>query len=283
MKNIKENLIRFLWITLGTLIMAIAINLFIVPHHLLAGGVTGVSLILQYITGVKAGVLVLIINIPLFIIGMREINREFILTSLYGMFTLSIFLVLTEQYSSYKVVEDLLASCIYGGLFGGLGAGIVFRQRASTGGTDIVAVIMKKKHDISISSISFVLNAFVVLMGAVTVNYTIAMYTLINMFIFAKVFDVLLQGFDRRKMILIITDESENMAKAIMEKLNRGVTYLEGQGAYTKNKKKIVYCIVSQRQMADLKRIITTIDANAFMSIIDTSEIHGLGFKNLEF
>jgi uncharacterized membrane-anchored protein YitT (DUF2179 family) len=272
-----------MWITIGALIMAIAINLFIVPHNLVSGGVTGLSLILQYLTGIKAGVLILIINIPLFLIGMREINREFILTSLYGMLSLSIFLVLTEKYSSYVIVEDLLASCIYGGLFSGLGAGIIFRQSASTGGTDIVAVIMKKRYDISISSIGFVLNAFIVLMGAFTVNYTIAMYTLINMFIFAKVFDVLLQGFDRRKMILIITDESENMAQAIMKGLKRGVTYLEGEGAYTKNKKKIVYCIVSQRQMADLKRIINQIDPKAFMSIIDTSEIHGLGFKNIEF
>lgn len=272
-----------MWITIGALIMAIAINLFIVPHHLVSGGVTGLSLILQYLTGIKAGVLILIINIPLFLIGMRKINRKFILTSLYGMLSLSIFLVLTEKYSSYVLVEDLLASCIYGGLFSGLGAGIIFRQSASTGGTDIVAVIMKKRYDISISSIGFVLNAFIVLMGAFTVNYTIAMYTLINMFIFAKVFDVLLQGFDRRKMILIITDESENMAQAIMKELKRGVTYLEGEGAYTKNKKKIVYCIVSQRQMADLKRIINQIDPKAFMSIIDTSEIHGLGFKNIEF
>ncbi|MCT4661239.1 MAG: YitT family protein [Tissierellales bacterium] len=283
MYDTKKKIIRFIWITIGALIMAIAINLFIVPHHLVSGGVTGLSLILQYLTGIKAGVLILIINIPLFLIGMREINREFILTSLYGMLSLSIFLVLTEKYSSYVIVEDLLASCIYGGLFSGLGAGIIFRQSASTGGTDIVAVIMKKRYDISISSIGFVLNAFIVLMGAFTVNYTIAMYTLINMFIFAKVFDVLLQGFDRRKMILIITDESENMAQAIMKGLKRGVTYLEGEGAYTKNKKKIVYCIVSQRQMADLKRIINQIDPKAFMSIIDTSEIHGLGFKNIEF
>lgn len=283
MYDTKKKIIRFIWITIGALIMAIAINLFIVPHHLVSGGVTGLSLILQYLTGIKAGVLILIINIPLFLIGMREINREFILTSLYGMLSLSIFLVLTEKYSSYVIVEDLLASCIYGGLFSGLGAGIIFRQSASTGGTDIVAVIMKKRYDISISSIGFVLNAFIVLMGAFTVNYTIAMYTLINMFIFAKVFDVLLQGFDRRKMILIITDESENMAQAIMKELKRGVTYLEGEGAYTKNKKKIVYCIVSQRQMADLKRIINQIDPKAFMSIIDTSEIHGLGFKNIEF
>lgn len=263
--------------------MALGINLFIVPYKLVSGGVTGMSIILQYMTGIKSGIYILLINIPLFLIGMKKIDKEFMITSLYGMLMLSLFLVLTERYSQIKFVDDLLASCIYGGLLSGLGAGLIFRQRSSTGGTDIVAVIMKKKYDISISSIGFVINAGVVMVGALTVNYTVAMYTLINMFIFAKVFDVLLQGFDRRKMVMIITDEHEKIATQIMNKINRGITYLHGEGAYTMNKKKIIYCIISQRQMADVKRIVEQADAQAFMSIVDTSEIHGSGFKNLEF
>lgn len=281
--EIKTQIIRLIWIILGTLILALSINMFIVPHKLLSGGVTGLSIILQYITGIQSGIFVLLLNIPLFIIGAKKIDKEFMITSLVGMILLSVFLLLTENLSHIKVVDDLLASCIYGGLFGGLGAGLVFRQRTSTGGSDIIAVILKRKYDISISYIGFVVNVGVVMIGAITVNYTIAMYTLINMFIFAKVFDILLQGFDRRKMIMIVTDEHLKIADEIMKTINRGVTYLDGEGAYTKNKKKIIYCIVAKRQMADMKRIVQQADDKAFMSIVDTSEIHGTGFKNIEF
>lgn len=263
--------------------MAFSINAFIVPHRLISGGVTGIAIMIQYLSGVDSGKLVLLFNIPLFIMGYKHINRDFIVTSLLGMISFSVFLMLTKSVSDKMIIEDLLASCIYGGVFNGIGSGLVFRNRASTGGTDIIGVILKKKRDLSIAMVGFTINIFIVMIGALALNYTIAMYTLINMFIFSKVFDVMLKGFNSTKMVLIISEKSELIAENIMNNVNRGVTFLNGEGAYTKKDKKIIYCIVSQKQLAELKKSVYAVDKAAFMSIVDASEIKGNGFKTLEF
>lgn len=283
-KNVaKETAKRILMILLGSLIMAFSINAFIVPHKLISGGVTGVAIILQYLTEIDSGIFVLIFNMPLFLIGARYINKDFVVMSLIGMVSFSIFLMLTKSVSQMRVIDDLLASCIYGGVFNGIGSGLVFRNRASTGGTDIIGVILKKKKDLSISTVGFIINIFIVMMGALTLNYTIAMYTLINMFIFSRVFDLMLKGFNSTKMVLIISENADLIADNIMGSINRGVTFLHGEGAYTKKDKKIIYCIVSQKQIAELKKAVYSVDNAAFMSIVDAAEIKGNGFKSLEF
>lgn len=279
MKNKRETLYRIAFILLGSFLNSVAINSFIVPHKLLSGGVAGIAIIVQYIAGIPSGYLILALNIPIFIYGMREVDKDFILYSLIGTLSLSAFLVLTAGISEYLWVEDVLLSCIFAGVVGGLGAGIVFRSRASMGGVDIVAVAIKRKSGINISTISLSINIIVVLIGLFLSRLEIAMYTLITMYISSVVINRVIEGFDRKKLLFIVTEREAEVSNLIMKELGRGVTYFYGEGAYTGESKKIIYCIVTLNQIIKVKKMIEDLDPTSLMSVIDASEVQGKGFK----
>ncbi|WP_252187831.1 YitT family protein [Anaeromonas frigoriresistens] len=270
-------------ILIGTFIMAVGINAFIIPHNLLAGGVSGLAIILQYLTKLPTGIFVLLLNIPIFIFGIKEIDRRFAFVSIVGMVSLSFFLVLTGALSERIWIKDILASSIYGGIFLGFASGLIFRVRASTGGTDIVSVIIKKRFEIGISTILFVMNVIIVLIGATINDYTLAIYTLISMFISTVVMNKIMIGLDTKKLVLIVTDHSEELSSALMEKVQRGITFLEGEGGYSRRKQKVIYCVISTRQLAVVKNVVSDIDPDAFMTVMDTAEIHGSGFNKPVF
>ncbi|MTI66111.1 MAG: YitT family protein [Firmicutes bacterium] len=279
----KEMLKRLFGVIIGTLILSVGINTFIIPHKLLAGGVAGIAIILKYLTNIPTGIIVFLINIPIFILGTKKIDKNFAFISLVGMLSLSGFLVLTEPLSNVARINDILASAIYGGLFTGLGTGIIFRMRASTGGTDIVSILLKKQFEISVPSLLFSMNVVIVLVGSFISSYVLAIYTLIGMFISSTVANKILTGLDTKKLLLIVTKHEDTVSNAIIDEINRGVTFLDGAGAYTRKRRKIIYCVVTKRQLAKVKKIVEDTDKNSFMSILDTSEILGHGFKKPVF
>jgi uncharacterized membrane-anchored protein YitT (DUF2179 family) len=267
-------------IILGSTISALAINIFITPHSLISGGVGGIALIIQYITGISSGVFVFLLNIPIFLIGMKRIDKSFIILSFAGMMSLSVMLVITKDIGASFSVRDTLLSSIYAGVFNGLGIGIVLSARGSMGGTDILAVAAKKKTGANISTLSFGMNLIVVTIGAIlTKNFQVALYTLVAMYISSVVLDRVIQGVERKKLLLIVTSSEQEVSRAIMEEIGRGVTFLYGEGAYTGDKKRILYCIVTSKQLVRVKHIIEEADHSCFMSIIDTGEVEGRGFK----
>lgn len=275
----NDTLKRIILVLIGGLVCSLGINAFIIPHKLLSGGVSGISIIIQYLTGIPAGYLIFAFNVPIFIIGMREVDRDFILFSLLGMFSFSGFLILTGDVGRFLKVDDILLSTIYGGVISGIGMGITFRNRASQGGTDIIAVVAKKKSGINISTVSFAINAVIVLVGAALSSVEAALYTLILMYVSYFVMDKVIEGFDRKKLLFIVTEKEKEVSEAIMKELGRGVTFFYGEGAYTGDRKKIIYCIVTSKQLVRTKKIVEDIDAMSFISILDTSEVHGKGFK----
>ena len=279
LKKIKEVFFRVGSIIIGSFMSSIALNAFIIPHKLLSGGVSGISLIIQYLSGIPSGYLILVFNLPIFIIGLRVIDKDFILFSAIGMISFSVFLILTKDISHFLQVKDILLSCIYGGVISGIGAGIVFRCRASQGGIDIIAVIMRRRVGTSIASLAFGMNLFVVIIGAFIGSIEKAMYTLILMYITSVVIDKVIGGFDIKKMLLIITEKEVEVSKAIMKDLGRGVTFLYGEGAYTGDQKKVIYCMITVKQLSRIKKIIEDTDPTSFISIIDASEVKGQGFK----
>lgn len=282
---IKDNkilnfIIKLIFISFGCFVSAVGINAFIVPHRLLSGGVSGIAIIVQYLTKIPSGYLVLILNIPIFLYGMKELDFDFILFSALGVFLLSFFLILTRDISKTFFIKDILLSSIYGGVLNGIGLGIVLKNKGSMGGTDIVAVALKKKLGINISSIAFGINFFIVLAGSLINNIEAGLYTLISMFVSSRVFEAILQGFDRKKMVMIVTDKTEEISRHILNELGRGVTFLHGEGAYTGDDKKVIYCIITLNQLVKIKTIIFDIDPKAFVTIIDAAEVQGKGFKN---
>lgn len=268
-------------IILGSFIYAVAVNEYIIPHHLLSGGVSGVAIMIQYGTGISAGVLILLMNIPIFIIGIKEIDRDFIIHSFVGMVSSSVFLIILKYVSIFQFlrVDDTMLSSIFGGVITGIGSGIIFRSRGSVGGTDIIAVIVKKKRSINIGSVIFAINLLIICISSALYGMKPALFTLISMYISADVLDRVQEGFDRRKSIFIISDKVDQISEGILKKLHRGVTLLHGEGAYTMHDKRIIYCIVTTKQLAELKLIIETIDPKAFLTISDTAEVLGKGFK----
>lgn len=267
-------------IILGGTIGGISFNVFLIPHKLLSGGVSGVALILNYLFGLNPGVLLFLFNIPVFIAGYKFVDREFILLSLVGMTAFSVSIDAFSFLKGVIFIDDVLLSCLYGGVLNGIGMGIVFRNRASQGGVDIVAVIMKKHFSMNLGSTSLIINFVIVGIASMFYGLKLAMYTLVSMYVASAVLDKVQQGFGSSKSIMIITDKEQQVADTILRTLDRGVTYLDGEGAYTGNKKKVIYCIVKLNQLAKLKQIVREIDSSAFMAVSDTSEVLGHGFAN---
>ena len=275
----KELFIRIFFVLIGSFLNSIAINSFIIPHRLLSGGVAGIAIIIQYVANIPSGYLILAFNIPIFIYGMREVDKDFIIFSLIGTLALSGFLVVTTGISKYLMVDDILLSSIYAGVIGGLGAGIVFRNRASMGGIDIIAVAIKKKSGINITTVSLAINVVVVLIGLFINDLEIALYTLINMYVASVVINRVIDGFDRKKLLFIVTEKEKEVSNRIMKELGRGVTYFYGEGAYTGENKKVIYCIVTLNQLVKVKKMVEDLDPTSLMSVIDASEVQGKGFK----
>jgi uncharacterized membrane-anchored protein YitT (DUF2179 family) len=265
-------------IALGGTICGISFNVFLMPHKLLSGGISGIALTISYLSGVNPGVLIFLLNIPIFLLGIRFVDKEFVVLSLVGMLALSISI---DTFSFLKDVvntQDILLSCLYGGVMNGIGMGIVFRNRASQGGVDIIAVIFKKYFSMNIGSTSMIINFIIVTISSFIYGLQPAMYTLVSMYVSSTVLDKVQQGFGRSKSVMIITDKEEEIADEILKQLGRGITYLEGEGAYTGNKKKVLYCIITLNQLAKLKQIVRESDEKAFMTVSDTAEVLGQGF-----
>lgn len=269
-----------LMIILGAVIGGIAFNAFLIPHKLLSGGVGGIALILKYIFDLNPGVLIFAFNIPIFIAGYKFVDREFILLSLVGMTAFSVSIDAFSFLRDVIYIDDTLLSCLYGGVLSGIGAGIVFRNRASQGGVDIIGVILKKYYSMNIGSTSLLINLIIVAIASTFYGLKLAMYTLVSMYVTSVVMDKVLQGFERSKSVMIITDNEQKVADEIIRTLGRGITYLEGEGAYTGNKKRVIFCIVTMSQLAKVKQIVHEADSKAFMAVSDTAEVLGYGFAN---
>jgi uncharacterized membrane-anchored protein YitT (DUF2179 family) len=277
----KDALIDILFIIFGSFIGSIGINMFLIHAKLLSGGVTGIALIFQYLFKMQAGYTILVLNIPLFILSGFELNKKFTIYSMVGTLSLSLSLILTHPVANILNINDNLLYCLYGGVVCGLGYGLVFTHHGSTGGFDIISMIIRRKYtNFNIGRITFIVNLLIVSISSLIFGLPTALYTLIAMFITSFVLDNVVKGLSQKKLVLIITEKEEEIADIIMTQLNRGVTNIYGEGAYTKKQRKILYCIIPLSQLPELKTIVKTIDKTAFLTIADATEVQGKGYRN---
>ncbi|ATD53975.1 YitT family protein [Clostridium chauvoei] len=285
LSKLKENktiLLDFFLIVVGCFIAALGVNLFLVNAQLLSGGATGVALILQYIAGVPSGITVFIINVPLFFLSYKMLSKRFTLYSAIGMVSLSLSLIITKPFSHLVKVDDILLYCIYGGVICGLGYGIVFLRNGSTGGTDIVAMVLRKKYsNFEIGKLGFSINCIIVVIGAIIFGLPKALYTLISIFIQGIIVDRVINGFNSKKLLLVLSEKEQDIVNYVIKDLHRGATSLLAQGEYTHEFKKMLYIAVTSSQLISLKNKILKIDPKAFITIIDVSEVNGKGFHGL--
>lgn len=281
LNNLVEPLSKIGIIFIGNLLCSIGFNAFFIPNQLLSGGVVGLSIMTHYVTGLPTGLVILLINIPVFIIGSKLIDRKFTIYSFLSMLTLSFLMEATKGIDQYIQTGDILIEAIIGGAFIGIGMGIMFRNRVTQGGTDIIAAILKKKYNIGIGTLLLGINVLVLGVSSLLFGLRPAMYTLIALYISYQIVDKIQQGIDTKKTVMIISDKPQELADSIMEKLKRGATFLNGEGAYKKDNKKVIYCTVTSTQVGKLKSIVDEIDSDAFITINDAQEVKGRGFKSI--
>lgn len=281
MKNFWRYFWKIFYILLGSLIVAVSVNGLLIPHRLLSGGVTGLAILIHYFSGVSTGLIIFLINIPIFLLGAKYISKQFTVLSLVGMLSFAFFLTLTR--GIVFPVDDLILVAIFGGVLNGLGAGIVFRSRGSLGGTDIIAVIFNKYSAFSIGSILMFINAIILILSALYFNLQLALYTMITMYISTQMVDLVQEGLNHRKNVVIISDKAEEIAARILLRIRRGVTFLHGEGAYTHQQREVIYCIIKAMELPKLKEMVAELDPQAFMSVTDTKEVLGRGFYVEDF
>lgn len=276
-KKIQHIAKKLAVITAGSIILAISYNAFVVPNKLLSGGISGLALIGKYTLGIPLYAGIALLNIPVFWLGLKKLNREFVFYSIVGLLVEIIALILTKPLIPAPQLDLFLAS-VFSGVLGGVGSGLILKEGASTGGTDILSMIAKKEKNISIGSSFFIFNLFVITLSLFFFDLKIALYTIVSMWVNGKVTDSVINGFNTNKSVVIISDYSSQIAERIMTELNRGVTFLKGQGAYSGDDRHVINCVASHYEIAKIKEIVYETDPKAFMFITEIVEVLGKGF-----
>lgn len=276
--RLKESLIDYTVITLGCLIMAVSINTFFVPHNMLSGGLSGVVMIIYFFTGFPMGIASILLNIPLFYFAHRHLGAKYCINGLYGMLAFSVLLDATAFLRDIKALDDIMLACIYGGVLEGLGAGMLFRVNAHSGGSDIIGSIINKYYGIGIGTVGTAFNAILMLASAFMFGLKPALYAMTSMFIAGVVIDRVIDGFDFKKQIFIVSSQHALIAQRIMLETDRGATYISAQGAYTNLEKRMIFVVVKLRQVMMIRNIIEECDPKAFMIISDVRDVFGKGF-----
>lgn len=289
-KWFQDNLL----IVAGSFILATAFVFFVTPHKIVPGGVYGIAIVVHYLTagvfsfwpeGIPVGTFALLIDIPLIIAGIKILGPRFGIKTITGSVLTAVFtdlLTMLRHDAKLPLVDDILLSCLFGGVLMGFGLGLIFKSRATSGGSDIIAMIIAKYTQLQIGRLMIYVDSIIVLFGLLAFgDWAIPLYSLIVIYICGKLIDTALEGVSYNKALIIVSQKHAEIKHKLLVDLERGGTYLKGEGMYTGEQKQIIYTVVSRREVAILQEIISKIDPDAFITVMDTKEILGEGFQNL--
>ena len=274
---------KYLTILVGTVIYAVGFQFFMYPNHIVAGGCVGIAMIINRLTGLPVGVTNMVLNIPLFLIAWKHFGLGFLVGSLAGTY-ISSFLVDMLAATGVVATLDPMLGAIIGGVIKGAGLGIIYSVGATTGGADIVIKFLRQRFSqINFGTMMLLIDGAIVVAYALILDqYASAMYSLIGMYVVSKVIDLILYGIDNSCICYIISDNSEALIHEIIDgRVHRGVTILEGEGAYSRTKKHIIMCVVKRTQIPDMRRMVRAIDEHAFFIVSDAKNVFGNGFENI--
>ncbi|MFZ4521693.1 MAG: YitT family protein [Bacteroidales bacterium] len=272
-------------ITFGAAILATSFVLFITPYKIVPGGVYGISIVMHYLLGTPVGLVALCFDIPLTIVGIKFLGPKFGMKTVVGFSLTALFTdVLTFFWGFEPLVKgDALLSSIFGGVLAGLGLGLIFKAKATSGGSDIIAMIIAKYTRLPLGILMIYVDSAIVLIGLLVFrDWKIPLYSWIVIFITGKVIDVVLEGVSHDKSLFIISDKHEEIRNKILTNLDRGGTIIDGKGMYNMAEKRIIFTVVSRRELGMLEEYIHEIDPSAFLTVTDATEILGEGFKSLK-
>lgn len=281
--KVLKQIFRYVVITLGSAVYAIGFQFFMFPNSIVSGGISGVAMIINRLTQLPVGVLTIVLNVPLFIIAWKHFGLDFLLGSVAGVGLSSVFVDVLAM-AGYVATDDMLLACIVGGAVKGAGLGIIYYYGASTGGIDIVAKIVRRRYPhMNFGTVILWLDVAIIAAYAVIFRlYESAMYAVVAMFVVTKVVDIVLYGFNTSVLCYVISDNSDKIVDEIISgNLHRGVTLLNGQGAYSHQDKKVIMCVVKHSQITEIRRLVRRIDDHAFVIVTDAKNVFGKGFESI--
>lgn len=272
---------NIIFILIGAAIYAFGLVNFNMKNQLAEGGVTGLTLILYNKLSIDPAISNIVLNVPLFLAGWKFFRRNEFIYTLIGTFSLSVFLFIFQYLITFNfsLAHDLLLAALFAGVFIGGGLGIIFRYGGTTGGSDIVARITHKKYGWAMSKTMLIIDAAVIIISLVYLDYRQMMYTLVGVFVGARMIDMIQKGAYAGKAVMIFSRKSDEIAEKIMSSLNRSLTLIDGKGGYTRREMNVLYCVVSHNEVFRLKNLIKEIDPDAFVTVNDVHEVFGEGFS----
>lgn len=263
--NILNLIKRMLLMLLGSALASIGLEIFLIPNNIIDGGITGISIISNHFTNIPLGVFISVLNLPFLIIGYKHIGKTFALSTLFSVICLSIGVSVLKPIPG--LTHDVLLATIYGGIILGVGVGLIIRNGGSLDGTEIVAIILDKKTSFSIGEIVMFFNLFILGGSGFVFGWDRAMYSLIAYFIAYKTIDITVEGLNESKAVMIVSEKHKDISEAIMDRLGRGLTLLNGKGAYKGDSTNVIYVVVSRLEIAKLKGIVHGFDEDALVTI----------------
>lgn len=267
---------NIIFLTVGAMITAFALESFLVPNNIIDGGVIGISMIVSHITKWNLGLLILILNTPFIIMAFKKMGGKFVVQTAFANIILAVFL---NIFHYYKVTHDLLLATVFGGIILGLGVGIILKHEGSLDGTEMLSLVVSKKLGVSVGEFIMGINVFIYLAAGKVFSWESAMYSIMTYFIASKVIDTVMEGFNSSKSVRIISDNASAIGEQLIERLDISVTYLQGIGGYTGQDKDLIYCVISRLELPKMIDIIKEIDPKAFVSVVDVHEVYGGRFR----
>lgn len=279
MKKIKKTIVESIGTIIGAFIIAFGVSLFLLPNQLSTGGFSGIATVTYYLFKIPMGIMTIILNIPLFIFSIYKIGKEFFFKTVLGTVSLSLFIDILDKYK--PVTTDRFLASVYGGVIIGIGTAIIFKVGASTGGTELIANLIKAYNsNISVSRYLNIIDIVIVLINVIFFRQIeIGLYSAIAIYLYGKLIDIIFEGIYDSKLLFIISEKNEQISKEISEKVKRGITGLYGRGMYKKEDKLILICAASRRDISKIKDIVKEIDGESFLVVTNVREVLGEGFK----
>ncbi|CAG7646560.1 hypothetical protein PAESOLCIP111_05191 [Paenibacillus solanacearum] len=270
---IRRSVILFI----GAAFVSVGLEIFLVPNNIIDGGIVGISIITAHLSGLPISIFLLLLNLPFLFIGYKQIGKTFALSTLFAVMVMSVGTYLLHPVKPLTI--DPLLAAVFGGIILGVGVGMVIRSGGSLDGTEIVAILFSKKSPFSVGEVVMFFNLFILASAGFVFGWDHAMYSLIAYYIAYKMIDLTIEGFDESKSVWIISDNSREIGEAIMQRLGRGVTYLQGEGAFTGGSKKVIFCVITRLEEAKMKSIVEELDPVAFLAVGNIHDVKGGRFK----
>jgi uncharacterized membrane-anchored protein YitT (DUF2179 family) len=280
-QKLKSIVFEYIGLAVGSVIMSLGLVLFLIPGRIAPGGVSGIGIVLHHLFNLPVGMMMLVFNIPLFIFGIKVLGTQFGPRTLFSFITVSVMIdIFDKVFHLGAATDNLLLTSIFGGILLGIGLGIVFRFKGTTGGSDILGQIIHKYSNVSIGTGILIVDFFVIsFAGLAFHDINLALYGFISLYFSSKVLDLILDGIDYARSFYVVSEKQDDIIEAITNDMGRGGTEISGKGFYTRKERNILYTVVARKEVATLRQLIQRIDPNAFVIIANVHEVLGEGFR----